>query len=203
VFFNLLNYGTILLYMNETIITASQAVTALLNGQVGVMPTDTVYGLVARAADPAAVARLYALKSRDHKPGTVIAASTQQLIELGVDPIYIDTVKQWWPNPLSVEIQLGDTLRYLHQDTGRQGFRVVADEAVRKILEQTGPLVTSSANHPGKAGSVNINQAYDYFTDRVDFYVDGGDLSGRAPSTIVKITESGEIEIIRQGAVSL
>jgi len=71
------------------------------------------------------------------------------------------------------------------------------------VLEQTGPLVTSSANHPGKPGSVTIREAIDYFDGRVDFYVDGGDLSGRAPSTIIKITDSGSIEIIREGAVKL
>jgi len=189
--------------MNNLIITPSQATTALLEGKVGVLPTDTVYGLVARAEDPQAVARLYALKNRDHKPGTVIAASSEQLIKLGVDPIHIDKVKKWWPNPLSVETPLGDNLRYLHQDTGRQGFRVVADDNVRRILERTGPLVTSSANHPGQPGSINIHQAYDYFKNRVDFYVDGGDLSDRAPSTIVKITDEGEIEVIRQGAITL
>ncbi|HTJ73527.1 MAG TPA: L-threonylcarbamoyladenylate synthase [Verrucomicrobiae bacterium] len=189
--------------MENTIVTREKAIELLKNGGVGVMPTDTVYGLVARAEDPEAVARMYALKERDHKPGTVIAASTDQLIALGVPEDHINKVKKWWPNPLSVETPLGDNLSYLHQDTGRQGFRVVADEAVRKVLEQTGPLVTSSANHPGKPGSVTIREAIDYFDGRVDFYVDGGDLSGRAPSTIIKITDSGSIEIIREGAVKL
>lgn len=188
---------------NHLLISREDATSILIKGGVGVMPTDTVYGLVARAEDPQAVARMYALKDRDHKPGTVIAASTEQLIKLGVDPMHIDKVKKWWPNPLSVETPLGDNLQYLHQDTGRQGFRVVADEAVRRVLEQTGPLVTSSANHPGQPGSVTVDEAYDYFEDRVDFYVDGGDLSGRSPSTLIKITDSGEIEVIRKGAVSL
>jgi L-threonylcarbamoyladenylate synthase len=183
--------------------TIEQAIILLMNGGVGVMPTDTVYGLVARAEDPEAVARMYALKDRDHKPGTVIAATTDQLIKLGVDPMHIDKVKKWWPNPLSVETPLGDNLRYLHQDTGRQGFRVVADEAIRRILEQTGPLVTSSANHPGKPGSVTVDEAYDYFHERVDFYVDGGDLSNRLPSTLIRITDAGDIEVIRQGPVTL
>ena len=43
-------------------------------GAIGVIPTDTVYGVVARAADGKAVARLYELKKRDDKPGTLIAA---------------------------------------------------------------------------------------------------------------------------------
>jgi L-threonylcarbamoyladenylate synthase len=189
--------------MKERIVTRNEAIQLLKNGGVGVMPTDTVYGLVARAEDPAAVARMYALKDRDHKPGTVIAASVEQLVTLGVSEEHLNKVKKWWPNPLSVETPLGDNLRYLHQDTGRQGFRVVADEAARAVLQQTGPLVTSSANHPGQPGSVTVDEAIAYFGDRVDFYVDGGDLSGRAPSTIIKIADDGSIEIIRDGAVKL
>lgn len=189
--------------MEKKIITKEQAIKRLNSGGVGVMPTDTVYGLVARASDPQAVARMYALKERDHKPGTVIAASTDQLIKLGVPATHIEKVKKWWPNPLSVETPLGDNLRYLHQDTGRQGFRVVKDESVRSILEKTGPLVTSSANHPGKPGSVTVSEAIDYFDDRVDFYLDGGDLSGRAPSTLIKITDDNKIEVIREGAFKI
>jgi L-threonylcarbamoyladenylate synthase len=189
--------------METRIVSLDQAVELLKKGGVGVMPTDTVYGLVARAEDQTAVARMYALKDRNHKPGTVIAASTDQLIALGVPENHINKVKKWWPNPLSVETPLGDNLRYLHQDTGRQGFRVVADATVRDILEQTGPLVTSSANHPGKPGSVTVQEAADYFGDVVDFYVDGGDLTGRAPSTIIKITDDGSIEVIRQGAIHI
>jgi len=189
--------------INELITSRDDAIYSLIHGGVGVMPTDTVYGLVARAQDSQAVARLYALKDREHKPGTVIAASTSQLVALGVDEVYLDKVKKWWPGPLSVETPLGNNLSYLHQNTGRQGFRVVADESVRKILEQTGPLVTSSANRPGEPGSVNVGEAWDYFKDKVDFYIDGGNLSGRAPSTIIKITDEGNIEIIRHGAITL
>jgi L-threonylcarbamoyladenylate synthase len=189
--------------MKTRIVSLDQAIEQLKKGDVGVMPTDTVYGLVARAEDPSAVARMYALKDRNHKPGTVIAASADQLVSLGVPEDHVNKVKKWWPNPLSVETPLGDNLSYLHQDTGRQGFRVVADATVRGVLEQTGPLVTSSANHPGKPGSVTVQEATDYFGDAVDFYVDGGDLTGRAPSTIVKITDDGSIEVIRQGAIHI
>ncbi len=51
---------------------------------MGVLPTDTVYGLVARRLDQAAATRLYRLKKREQKPGTVIAASIDQLVELGI-----------------------------------------------------------------------------------------------------------------------
>lgn len=180
--------------------TQAQAVAKLLAGGVGVLPTDTIYGIVARAADKHAVARLYALKHREHKPGTVIAASVDQLIALGVPEHHLRRVQDLWPNSLSVETPLGPELAYLHQGTGRQGFRVVADEQVRSILEKTGPLVTSSANQPGQEPSNTVDEAYGYFGDQVDFYVDGGDRSNRPPSTIVRVTDKG-LEIIRQGAV--
>ena len=50
---------------------------------------------------------------------------------------------------------------------------------------------------------MNVRQAWDYFNDQVDFYVDGGDLSDRAPSTIVRIATDGDFEVLRDGAVKL
>lgn len=179
-----------------------QATKALLAGAVGVLPTDTVYGVVARAADREAVARLYALKHREHKPGTVIAATIEQLVALGADEGHLRLVEKWWPGSLSIETPLGPELAYLHQSTGRQGFRVVADERVRRILEKTGPLVTSSANLPGEPPANTVAEAQAYFNDKVDFYVDGGDRSGRPPSTLVRVTGDG-LEVIRPGAVAI
>jgi L-threonylcarbamoyladenylate synthase len=182
-------------------VAAEQATATLLNGGVGVMPTDTVYGLVARAHDEKAVARLYALKHRDHKPGTLIAASVAQLRDLGVSEAHLQKAGQWWPNPLSIILPIGEAFTYLHQNVGDIAIRVVIDEQLKQILEITGPLLTSSANQPGKPGSTTITEAWSYFEDSIDFYVDGGDLSGRAPSTIIRLTDAHEVEIIRVGAV--
>lgn len=180
-----------------------QATAALLSGGVGVMPTDTVYGLLARAQDRRAVTRLYQLKSRERKPGTIIAANVQQLVALGVPQHYLSQVKHLWPNPLSIVIPLGKNLDYLHQDVGAGALRVVADKQLQKLLLRTGPLLTSSANQPGQPSAANIQEAWDYFKNDVDFYVDGGDLSDRAPSTIIQITSDGTTTVLRDGAVKL
>ncbi|MFZ1483531.1 MAG: Sua5/YciO/YrdC/YwlC family protein, partial [Candidatus Saccharimonadales bacterium] len=87
---------------------------AIQNGEVGILPTDTVYGIVASAKLPKAVDTLMGVKSRDGKPGTVLAATSDQLIELGIKARYVHAVEQYWPNPLSVIIPCGDTLSYLH-----------------------------------------------------------------------------------------
>ena len=172
----------------------------LLPGAVGVIPTDTVYGLVARAQDEAAVARLYKLKHRDHKPGTIIAANIDQLVELGIKRRYLTAVEQFWPGAVSVEIP--HSIDYLNQGTGRQAFRIPDDPKLRALLTEVGPLQTTSANDPGEPVSTTVEQARAYFGDKVDFYVDGGDLSSNLPSTIIRVIDDA-VEVIRQGAVHI
>jgi len=182
-------------------ITLSDAVSALKKGQVGIMPTDTVYGIVARALDELAVTRLYAAKGREGKPGTVIAASVQQLRDLGIAQADLEMVAKWWPNPLSAVLPLS-TREYLHQGLNSLAMRVVADSTIREVLEQTGPLLTSSANLPGHPEATTIDEAYEYLHDTVDFYVDGGVIAGRLPSTIIRPTARG-IEVLRHGTIEL
>jgi L-threonylcarbamoyladenylate synthase len=173
------------------------------SGAVGVIPTDTVYGVAARAADEAAVTRLYELKKRDDKPGTLIAASIEQLEEIGLKRRYLKAVEQFWPGAVSVVIPAADSqLAYLHKGKMSLAVRIPKDKALLALLEQTGPLVTSSANHPGEPVANTVEQAKDYFGDKVDFYMDGGDLSGRQPSTVIRIVDDA-IEVLREGAVKI
>lgn len=173
--------------------------TLLGQGAVGVIPTDTIYGLVARTTDPIAVARLYALKHREKKPGTVIAANVDQLSKLGVDGDSLKRASLYWPNPISIILKPGESFSYIHQEVGDSPFRVVSDSDLRLLLLQTGALITTSANLPGELPARTVKEAVDYFGDKVDFYVDGGDRFDRQPSTIVRLTDDG-LEIIRQGA---
>jgi len=182
--------------------SVEEAVKQLQSGAIGVMPTDTVYGLVARAADPAAVARLYEAKHREHKPGTVIAASIDQLVELGVKRRYLKAVEHLWPNPLSIVLPVGADLYYLTQDVTSLAVRIPANQAVRELLEETGPLVTSSANQPGEQPASTIAEAEAYFGENSDFYVDGGIRDPAKSSTVIRVVDDA-IEVLRQGELKL
>jgi L-threonylcarbamoyladenylate synthase len=171
-------------------------------GTIGVIPTDTVYGVVARAADPSAVARLYELKKREAKPGTLIAASINQLADLGIKLRYLTAVQQFWPGAVSVVVPCGEDLSYLHHGLRSLAVRIPADLSLRQFLETSGPLLTSSANHPGQPPASTVDEAKKYFGDEVDFYVDGGDLSGREPSTVIRMIDDA-IEVLREGAVKI
>lgn len=171
---------------------------ALMQGCVGVLPTDTLYGLVCRASDEDAVRRLYNLKHRSSKPGTVIAAYADQLVALGINEETVQRAAQYWPGPVSVELK--NNIDYLTQGTGRNAYRVIAGPSqILNMLRVTGPLLTSSANLPGQPAAGTIQEAIAYFGDSIDFYVDGGDLSARSPSTLV-VFESGQPVVVRSGA---
>jgi L-threonylcarbamoyladenylate synthase len=172
----------------------------LTGGAVGVMPTDTIYGLAALARDREAVEKLYRLKKRERKPGTVIAADVAQLMSLGVNESMLHSVEHLWPDSLSIVIPAAEELAYLDQGMGL-AVRIPKDEQLRAVLSKVGPLVTSSANHPGQPPANTITEAQAYFGENVAFYVDGGDLSGRPPSTVVRLHENGQLEVLRQGAV--
>jgi L-threonylcarbamoyladenylate synthase len=151
----------------------------LLNGAVGVLPTDTIYGIVARAEDPKAVARLYALKQREGKP------------------VHL------WPNPISLVLPAPASLHYLDQGKQSLAVRVPQHEALARLLQQTGPLLTSSANWPGEAAATTMEEAQDYFGDEVAFYVDGGNTRQQLASTVGRLLPNGTIEVLRQGSAHI
>lgn len=181
----------------------SEVVRLLRNGAVGVLPTDTIYGIVTSAYNKPAVARLYKAKHRAGKPGTVIAADIDQLIELGIDARYLRRAAALWPNPISVVLPDQPHLSYLDQGKHSLAVRIPLSAPIHKLLRSTGPLLTSSANLTGLPPAISIRQAQEYFGDTVDFYVDGGTLVQLQPSTIVRLTENDELEVLRRGAVDV
>lgn len=169
-------------------------------GEVGILPTDTVYGLCCSTANKHAVERLYTLKDRQQKPGTVLAADVGQLVSLGFPRRYIKAVEQFWPNPVSIVLPTTATLAYLDQGKMSLAVRIPADGVMTMLLQQTGPLLTSCANPPGQPVANTVAEAQAYFGEGIDFYVDGGDMSSRQPSTIIRVVDD-VVEMIREGAV--
>lgn len=174
----------------------------LLGGTVAVIPTDTVYGLVAAAQSPFGISNLYEVKPRDRQPGTTIASCAADLIDLGFPREIVDRAAPAWPAALSVEMDATGIEEYLSRGQAVMAARVPNDDMLLRLLSLTGPLMTTSANNPGQPTATTIQQAIEIFGDRVDFYVDGGDLSNRAPSTIIGFDdEHHNVIVYREGAV--
>lgn len=179
-------------------ITDTEVITLLKNGSVGLIPTDTVYGLACDATNQNSIEKIYNLKERSGKPGTVIAANIDQLEKLGLKRRYLKAVEEYWPGPVSILIPCSFDLNYLTLRTMLLAVRIPDDQELQDLLLKTGPLLTSSANKTGKPPITNIESAKYIFKDELDFYVDGGDYSGREASALIKIVDDA-VEVIRPG----
>ena|SRR3989344_1499051 len=183
-----------------------KVVEVLKNGGVGVVPTDTIYGISASALDRGAVGRAYSLKGRgEQKPMIVLVSSPKDLTVFGIR-LNISTVKffkKYWPGRVSVILDCPvKKYEYLHRGTKTLAFRLPAYPELINLLKKTGPLVSTSVNPNGREPAESIMQAKKYFDDKVDFYVDIGNL-GSTPSTVARLYKTGKVEIVREGDVKI
>lgn len=176
------------------------AVEILKKGGVGVMATDTIYGIAGSAFSSEAVSRLYKLKQRDSaKPFIVLVSCLEDLEKFGMalTAELVEKLKQYWPGPYSILLPVaGNQFAYIHRGTNKIAFRLPDKKDLVEILKQTGPLVVPSANKEGKPPARNIEEARNYFGADVDFYVDEGEIKNKA-STILSF-EGDEIIVKRK-----
>ena len=175
-----------------------QLISLLSQGEICIIPTDTVYGVVGKLSSPEAVAKIYQLKQRDlDKPvGTILAASIAQVAALTTKSA-LKLASDFWPGPTSVIVPADESFSYAHKGEMSLAVRIPNDPDLRALLVQTGPLASSSANLQGQPPATTVQEAESYFHDAVPLYIDGGDLSNRTPSRIVRIEENGQITIVR------
>lgn len=173
----------------------------LNNHGIAVLPTDTIYGLHALATDHVSVQRIYNLKGRDdHKPLIVLISHVNNLKQFGVD---LDSeleslLTKIWPNPVSVILPVAGNWDFLHRGSNTLAFRMPNNDFLLTLMKETGPLVSTSVNPQAQLAASTIEEAKNYFGDKVEFYEDAGKLVSE-PSTVIKIT-NGQPEILRQGS---
>ncbi len=172
------------------------------DGMVGIIPTDTIYGLAGAASSEPAISKMYSLKKRKRQPGTIIASSIKQLEVLGFSREDLKLMTKFWPGPISFVLNAEGVASYIKKDLNSLAVRIPNSSELLDLLSKTGPLMTTSANPPSTPSATNIEMAKEYFGDSVNFYVDGGELSNREPSTIIGFDGTGKIQIFREGAAS-
>ena len=177
-----------------------QVARLLRAGKVEVIPTDTLYGITTRAENPAAVKRLYAVRDRSLDKACIILIATVSQIESWVawSPASRELTTKFWPGPVSIVLPSSpEAPAHIPQFKQTIAYRLPADPKLRSFLARTGPLLAPSANPAGKPPATTQQMAQDYFGKQVDFYVEGGDLSVREPSTLIKLDDAGKLVVLR------
>ncbi|MBT8208572.1 MAG: threonylcarbamoyl-AMP synthase [Acidimicrobiia bacterium] len=175
----------------------------LRSGEVVVLPTDTVYGLVADPRSASAMQRLFDLKGRpEGVPIAVLVGSTSDARELvRANGLFDDLAARHWPGSLTLVADAVDDSLLIGEAQGSLGVRVPDHPLIAAVTSIFGAIAATSAN---RHGSPTLTQASDVekeFGGYVDLIVDGGRLDG-APSTVVDVRGSSPI-VLREGAISL
>ena len=157
-------------------------------GEIGVIPTDTIYGIVCSAFNENSVEKLYKIRKRNkNKPMIILIGSVNDLKLFN-----IDTIIKNWPKKTSIVFDCND-FEYLHRGKRSLAFRLPHYKDLIDILKISGPIVAPSANIEGGKPAENIKEAKSYFGDKIDFYLDVGTIKSK-PSKIIYLNN----EIIRE-----
>lgn len=179
------------------------AAVVLKRGGVGVLPTDTLYGLVASAFSPKAVARVFQLKKRNpKKPPIILISSFADLARFGVKPDAKTraVLQRVWPGKISVILPCPHArFGYLHRGTRTLAFRMPRSKRLAALLYQTGPLIAPSANPEGLPPAATVREARAYFGAGADFFVAARRRVVSAPSTLC-VFVNGKLVVKRTGA---
>jgi L-threonylcarbamoyladenylate synthase len=177
---------------------------AVQDGELVVIPTDTVYGIGADAFDADAVRSLLRAKGRGREmppPVLVSAATTVDALAADLPSYARALIEEFWPGPLTLVCRQQPSLQWDLGDTrGTVAVRMPDHPVALAVLERTGPLAVSSANRTGLAPALEADAAEEMLGDEVSVIVDAGRVPGGEASTIVDVTGDGA-RVLRRGAL--
>jgi len=189
-------------------LSISKAVQALRRGELVILPTETVYGLAADAANARAVAALYEAKGRprfnpliahvsDREIGRRVAAFDERAEAL---------TEAFWPGPLTLVAPVRDAAAVC--ELARAGLDTVAVRAPDHALAQAvlaafgGPIVAPSANRSGRPSPTTYQDACDETGAFASARLDGGPCRVGLESTVVSLLPGEPARLLRPGAVT-
>ena len=106
------------------------------------------------------------------------------------------------PIPILLSLWPGPVTFIVRSSTGTLGCRVPADRFLQSILCETGPLYSTSVNFADQPSLARISDITEHFGEKVKVVIDGGDLAGRSPSSILDISVT-PYRILRDGGAVL
>jgi len=175
----------------------------LTNDGVVVLPTDTLYGLVASVNSKKAIEKIYKIKERDKNKALIVLISSLKdldIFEIKAGKDQAKILEKFWPGKVSILLPCKNSkFKYIHRGTGEIAFRMIGprNKNLLNLLQKAGPIVAPSANPEGQKPAETIKEAKDYFGDQVNFYINTGVRRGQA-STLIRLKD-GKIEVLRPG----
>lgn len=187
----------------------AKAARCLESGGLVAVPTETVYGLAARADSPEAVARIYAAKGRpDFNPLIVHVRGVEQAARYAdLSPQALALAATHWPGPLTLVVPRRADAGLAPAVTAglpTVALRAPAHPVMQALLEATGfPLAAPSANRSGFISPTCADHVLASLDGRIDMVLDGGPTTAGVESTIVAVRADGSVEELRPGPLAI
>lgn len=186
----------------------TKAAAIIAAGGTVAVPTETVYGLAARADDDAAVAAIYRAKGRpDFNPLIVHVPDVTAAQALAVfDDRAHALAAAFWPGALTMVLPRRDDAALaaaVSAGLPTVALRVPAHEVMQTLLKTCGlPLAAPSANRSGGVSPTSALHVADSLGKRVDLILDGGETEQGIESTIVALRADGTWTVLRPGPIT-
>jgi len=176
----------------------------LEKGRAVVLPTETVYGLFAKALDEKAVDHIYQLKGRPRdKALNLNVAGLDDILNFSKNqPPYLQQlVENFLPGPLTIILEANGKVPYwVNSGLTTVGFRIPSHPVTLELIREFGPLIGPSANLSGQASGVSFKEILKDFGQEVLGIEDDAYLTGQ-DSTILDLS-GAKVKILRQGAIT-
>jgi len=183
-----------------------KAVETLRAGDLVVFPTETVYGLGANAADPAAVRKIFEVKGRPADHPVIVHLDNQRYLHRWVSDVpemAQRLASMFWPGPLTLILPKADNVNDIV--TGGQssiGIRIPSHPMALQLLTAFGGgIAAPSANRYGRLSPTKPEHVRDELGEAVDVILDGGDSPIGLESTIVSCLNN-EVRLLRPGFIT-
>jgi L-threonylcarbamoyladenylate synthase len=183
-----------------------RAAEALRRGALVILPTETVYGLAADAANAEAIARLYEAKGRPRFNPLIAHVADRSMAEriAPLPPLAAKLVEAFWPGPLTVVVPAGETTAVC--DLARAGLdsialRAPAHPVAQALIAAFGrPVCAPSANRSGRPSPTTLADALEETGEQAAVALDGGPCAVGLESTVISVLNS-EVRLLRPGGL--
>ena len=187
----------------------TRAVELLRKGELVALPTETVYGLAAKALESIAVARIFEAKERPRFDPLIVHLPNRERLERIVNvpakhrQLVAKLADQFWPGALTIvlpkrKILPGIVTAGLDSVAVRLSANPIFAEIVGELDE---PLAAPSANRFGRVSPTTAQHVLDELDGRIPLIIDGGPTEHGIESTIVAV-QDGKIAILRRGPIT-
>lgn len=173
-----------------------------MKSKVIIFPTDTVYGIGTSVYDKENIKRIYDIKKRPlDKPLAVLCANIDQINEIAyLNECAIKLINKFMPGPLTIIVPAKDNIKE-SMNLSTVGIRIPNYKKAIELLEEYGPLATTSVNESGLSPINDYEQIKEEYSDLVDEIIKPSSLEFSCiSSTVVDIT-TDNIKVLRQGSI--